>query len=111
MLDVLLEIWVVGTGCIFQDGSNYSDVGSCSDFDVAVTQVPSQNAKHSVFLSSCYGDMPLKVTPRCLLSCHCGTDSLNVQYTCSLGILLGLVQHDQRDSAFGAYTFYIRGGK
>ena len=68
VLDVLLEIWVPGTGCIFQDGSNYSDIGSCSDFDTAVSQVPSQNTKHSVILSSCYGDMPGKVTPRYLLS-------------------------------------------
>ena len=34
-----------------------------------------------------------------------------MQYTCSLEILLVLVQHDQRDSAFGAYTLYIRRGK
>ena len=34
-----------------------------------------------------------------------------MQYTCSLEIFLVLVQHDRRDSAFGAYTLYIRRGK
>lgn len=34
LMDVLLEIWVPGTGFILQDGSDHGGVGSYSDFDV-----------------------------------------------------------------------------
>ena len=32
------DIWV--QGCILQDGSDHGGVPSCSDFDVAITEVP-----------------------------------------------------------------------
>ena len=46
LLDVILEMWVPGTGCIQQGWSDCGGVGSCSNFGVAVTRVPSQKTKH-----------------------------------------------------------------
>ena len=56
LLDVCLELWVPGTGCILEDGSDRGGEGCPgSASDVAVTEVSSLKVKpRTVSLPSCY---------------------------------------------------------
>ena len=98
LVDVLLELWVPGTGCILQGGFKHGGVDSCSDF-----KVPSQKTKHSVsfpgVIQTCLDDVRLfvKVTTKYLLS-PVVLRALAVQYMCSLESLLDLVRHDPHDT-------------